>query len=113
MTAAELAVRTAYRFHRLAPYSNGTRSMCSRPITGGDQLPVEQVPDELRCRRCWNRREGARLERSSMAARIGVRAMGGGPAVCDRCDEPIVKEQRIVRRGEHWIHAACASGADQ
>jgi hypothetical protein len=32
---------------------------------------------------------------------------------CDRCDLAILKDQRIVRRGEHYIHVHCASGADE
>lgn len=41
----------------------------------------------------------------------GVRATADG-GTCDRCDGPVLKDQRIVRQGDGWIHAACHSGQD-
>lgn len=32
---------------------------------------------------------------------------------CPRCDEPITRHvSTVVKRGERWIHAGCASGQD-
>lgn len=41
----------------------------------------------------------------------GVRALADG--VCDRCPDPILKDQRIVPAPSGgWIHTGCASGAN-
>lgn len=112
-TTTEQAVRTATRFHRLR-YGQSDRALCGVPVRFAvESLPVEDVPDADRCRRCWDRPQGARLERSSMASRVGVRATADG-GVCQICDEPIVKEQRIHRRGDRWAaHADCWAGAHE
>ncbi len=39
-----------------------------------------------------------------------MRAHHEGP--CARCPERIAKDEQVVQRGEGWIHAVCASGAD-
>lgn len=49
---------------------------------------------------------GARLERPWLQHLQGTRAKADG-GICDRCDGPILKDQRIVKSGEHWVHAGC------
>lgn len=96
---------TGGRFHRLR-YGR-TRALCGVVLVDIiERQAVDQVPDNARCIRCWRRPIGARLEASSMAQRQGIRATSDG-GVCPRCDHPVLKEQRIVKRGEVWIHAAC------
>lgn len=39
----------------------------------------------------------------------GVRALADGH--CTRCDDPVLKEQRVVPAGDgRWMHVGCASG---
>ncbi len=54
-----------------------------------------------------------RFYKASIADKIsGLLAHADG-GDCIRCPEPILKGQRIVRRGEHYIHVHCASGGDE
>jgi hypothetical protein len=39
----------------------------------------------------------------------GVRALHDG--VCLRCPEPILRDQRVIRHRDGWIHVQCASGS--
>ncbi len=41
----------------------------------------------------------------------GVRAGFNGD--CLRCPDRIVEDDRVIKRGDGWIHARCASGADE
>lgn len=41
---------------------------------------------------------------------VGTRALFEGD--CRRCPDPIKWEDRVVRQGDGWIHARCASGGD-
>jgi hypothetical protein len=55
-----------------------------------------------------------RTYRASIADKVsGLLAKHDGHGDCIRCPEPILKDQRIVRHGEHYIHVHCASGADE
>jgi hypothetical protein len=38
----------------------------------------------------------------------GVRALHDG--VCLRCPEPILRDQRVTRHRDGWLHVRCASG---
>lgn len=55
-----------------------------------------------------------RLPRRTIAAEVqhhmsGVRAWQEG-GVCDLCPEPILTDERIVRRKGGWVHVRCAPG---
>lgn len=57
-------------------------------------------------------RRGRRLPPGQEIHLAGVRATSDG--VCARCDEPVLKEQRVVpARGGRWMHVGCASGGDE
>lgn len=57
------------------------------------------------------RRRAWRLPESQMKHIVGVRA--GFHGDCVRCPDPIGPEDRVVRHGDGWIHARCASGGDE
>lgn len=57
------------------------------------------------------RRRGYRLPADQMKHVVGVRSWFDGD--CVRCPEPILVGQRIVRHGDSYIHASCASGGDE
>lgn len=42
---------------------------------------------------------------------VGERALFDGD--CARCPDQILVNDRVVRHGEGWIHARCASGGDE
>lgn len=51
-------------------------------------------------------RPGARREWSGLKHLSGVRALADG-GVCELCDRHVLKDQRIVKAGERWVHAEC------
>lgn len=56
---------------------------------------------------------GRRVPRGQEQHLAGVRALADGECAAITCDEPILKEQRIVPAGPgRWMHTTCASGAD-
>lgn len=57
------------------------------------------------------RRRTYRADTPGMDKIQGLRATADG-GVCPRCDDLILKEQRIVRHRDGWIHAGCAAGQD-
>lgn len=56
------------------------------------------------------RRRTYRLPEEQMVHLSGIRATWDGD--CQRCPDPILQDQRVVRHGSGWIHVGCASGAD-
>ncbi len=62
-------------------------------------------------RRGRRRRRTYRLPEHQMAHIVGVSATWDGD--CLRCPDPILRGQRVVRHGDGYIHAACASGQDE
>lgn len=51
-----------------------------------------------------------RLPDEQLAHLAGVKADFHGD--CARCPDEIVPDDRVVRHGDGWIHARCASGQD-
>jgi hypothetical protein len=51
------------------------------------------------------------LPDDQMAHVVGVRAWFNGD--CDRCPDPILLDDRVVKQGDGWIHTRCASGQDE
>lgn len=58
-----------------------------------------------------SRRRNYRADLPGLENLQGVRAlMDGGE--CARCPNPILKDQRIIKHRDGWIHAGCAAGQD-
>ncbi|GAB3776647.1 hypothetical protein FB382_004356 [Nocardioides ginsengisegetis] len=57
------------------------------------------------------KRRTYRLPESQLRHLVGVSALHDGD--CVRCPDPILVNQRVVPQGDGWIHASCASGADE
>lgn len=83
---------------RLQRHPRGAETPC--PATGQeyDKASLGRLP-----------RKQADAERQHQMS--GRRAWQDG-GVCGLCPDPILKDERIVRRGESWIHVRCCPGQD-